>query len=106
MRRRKQQASRENQQPLVFPGEPLEALPVVSAEWPRPNSTPMLLPTLPPDEVTSADPLDPTTVAQKMRWFRNIKRQPFDSGNLSLDYSLQLYEGIKAFCASEGCDSR
>jgi hypothetical protein len=56
--------------------------------------------------VNSTDPLDPTAVSQKMRWFRNIKRQPFDAGNLSLDYSLQLYEGIKAFCESEGCDSR
>lgn len=56
--------------------------------------------------VTSTDPLDPTTVTHKMRWFRNIKRLPFDTGNLSLDYSLQLYEGIKAFCDSEGCDSR
>lgn len=78
----------------------------MTAEWPRPNSTAMFVSTLPFSEVTSTDPLDPTTVSHKMRWFRNIKRQPFDAGNLSLDYSLQLYEGIKAFCDSEGCDSR
>jgi hypothetical protein len=41
-----------------------------------------------------------------MRWFRNIKRKPFDAESLSVDYSLQLLDGIKKFCDSEGCDSR
>jgi hypothetical protein len=78
----------------------------MTAEWPRPNSTTMFLTSLPFAEVTSTDPLDPSVVEQKMRWFRNIKRKPFDTGNLSLDYSLQLYEGMKNFCDSEGCDTR
>lgn len=34
----------------------------------------------------------------KMRWFRNIPAgTPFDSGQVSLDYSLQLSEGIERF---------
>jgi hypothetical protein len=78
----------------------------MTAEWPRPNSTTMFLTSLPFAEVTSTDPLDPSVVEQKMRWFRNIKRKSFDTGNLSLDYSLQLYEGMKNFCDSEGCDTR
>jgi hypothetical protein len=78
----------------------------MTAEWPRPNSTTMFLTSLPFAEVTSSDPLDASVVEQKMRWFRNIKRKPFDAGNLSLDYSLQLYEGMKNFCESEGCDTR
>jgi hypothetical protein len=42
----------------------------------------------------------------KMRWFKNIKRQPFDGGNVSLDYSLQLRDGIKEWCDAENCDQR
>jgi hypothetical protein len=39
----------------------------------------------------------------KMRWFRNVKAaRPFDSGEQSLDYSLQLQEGIKRFRDSRG----
>jgi hypothetical protein len=56
--------------------------------------------------VTSTAPLDPSVVQQKMKWFRNIKKKPFDTGSLSLDYSLQLHDGIKQFCDSEGCDGR
>jgi hypothetical protein len=41
-----------------------------------------------------------------MRWFRNIKRQPFDATSLSLDYSLQLQDGIEAWCAAENCNNR
>jgi hypothetical protein len=39
----------------------------------------------------------------KMRWFRNVKAaRPFDAGEQSLDYSLQLQEGIKRFRDSRG----
>ena len=78
----------------------------MTAEWPRPNSTPMIVTSLSFAEVTSTAPLDPSVVQQKMKWFRNIKRTPFDTGSLSLDYSLQLHDGIKQFCDSEGCDGR
>ncbi len=78
----------------------------MTAEWPRPNSTPMFVSTLSSSDVNSNDPLDPDVVAKKMRWFRNIKRQPFDAGNQSLDYSLQLHDGIENFCTSEGCNDR
>jgi hypothetical protein len=50
-------------------------------------------------EPTSAT-LPPTTIsdAAKMRWFRNIKAgQPFDTGQISLNYSLQLALGIENF---------
>jgi hypothetical protein len=37
----------------------------------------------------------------KMRWFRNLKYpEPFDKGQQSLNYSLQLSEGIRNFYAS------
>jgi hypothetical protein len=78
----------------------------MTAEWPRPSTTPMFLSTLSFADVTSNDPLDPAVVAKKMRWFRNIQRQPFDAGNQSLDYSLQLHDGIDNFCAAEGCNDR
>ncbi len=78
----------------------------MTAEWPRPTTTPMFISTLSFADVTSNDPLDPDVVAKKMRWFRNIKRQPFDAGNVSLDYSLQLHDGIDNFCAAEGCNDR
>jgi hypothetical protein len=78
----------------------------MTAEWPRPSSTPMFVSTLSASEVNSTDPLDPAVVAKKMRWFRNIQRQPFDTGNTSLDYSLQLHDGIANFCDSEGCNDR
>lgn len=45
-------------------------------------------------------PLPPSSAssATRMRWFRNIKAgDPFDAGQESLDYSLQLSEGIKRF---------
>jgi hypothetical protein len=32
-----------------------------------------------------------------MRWFKNIKRKPFDVCQISLDYSLQLRDGIESF---------
>jgi hypothetical protein len=39
----------------------------------------------------------------KMRWFRNVRAgRPFDSGEQSLDYSLQLQTGIQRFRASLG----
>jgi hypothetical protein len=59
-------------------------------------------------QVNSTAPLDPDVVATKMRWFKNIKRQPFDAGQQSLDYSLQLHDGIANFCAASplNCDSR
>jgi len=78
----------------------------MTAEWPRPSTTPMFLSTLSFADVNSNNPLDPDVVAKKMRWFRNIKRQPFDTGNQSLDYSLQLHDGIDNFCAAEGCNDR
>jgi hypothetical protein len=78
----------------------------MTAEWPRPSTTPMFISTLSFADVTSNDPLDPAVVAKKMRWFRNIQRQPFDAGNQSLDYSLQLHDGIDNFCAAEGCNDR
>jgi hypothetical protein len=77
----------------------------MTAEWPRPSSTPMFLSTLRPADVNSTEPLDPEAVTQKMKWFRNIKGKPFDTGSLSLDYSLQLFDGIAAWNAAEG-DSR
>src|SRR5262245_48095716 len=40
------------------------------------------------NQVTSNATLDPDVVTTKMRWFKNIKRQPFDAGQESLDYSL------------------
>jgi hypothetical protein len=41
------------------------------------------------------------TDAEKMRWFRNIRAgAPFDAGQESLDYSLQLAVGINNFFAS------
>jgi hypothetical protein len=53
-----------------------------------------------------SEALPPATVATKMRWFRNLRRQPFDAGGTSLDYSLQLQDGLDAWCAAEGCGSR
>ena len=60
------------------------------------------------NQVTSNATLDPDVVTQKMRWFKNIKRQPFDAGQESLDYSLQLHDGIENFCAANtsACNSR
>lgn len=41
--------------------------------------------------------------AEKLRWFRNVKAaQAFDAGEQSLDYSLQLQEGIRRFRDSRG----
>jgi len=59
-------------------------------------------------QVTSNATLDPDVVTQKMRWFKNIKRQPFDARQESLDYSLQLHDGIENFCAANtsACNSR
>jgi hypothetical protein len=76
-----------------------------TAEWPRTASTPMYMGTLTWSQVNSTDPFTPDDVAaitQKMRWFRNLKTQPFDSGNLSLDYSLQLFEGIQSWFNAVG----
>ena len=45
-------------------------------------------------------PLPPTNISDtaKMRWFRNIRAgTPFDAGQTSLDYSLQLAVGIENF---------
>jgi hypothetical protein len=45
-------------------------------------------------------PFPPTGASdtEKMRWFRNIRSgQPFDQGQISLDYSLQLAQGIENF---------
>jgi hypothetical protein len=40
--------------------------------------------------------------AEKMRWFRNIKSgHPFDAGQISLDYSLQLSIGIRRLLGDE-----
>jgi hypothetical protein len=75
----------------------------MTAEWTRPS--PMFVSTLGPAQVNGPDPLDPDVVANKMRWFKNIKRKPFDAGQVSLDYSLQLYDGIKNWFDAEG-DSR
>ena len=67
----------------------------------------MVITTLPWSAVNNlATTLPPEAVTQKMRWFRNIKRQPFDSGSLSLDYSLQLQDGLEAWCEAESCNSR
>ena len=45
--------------------------------------------------------------AVKMRWFRNLAAgQPFDEGQMSLDYSLQLKEGIENFMESRRPPSR
>jgi len=77
----------------------------MTAQWK--NSSQMVVTSLPWSAVNNPSTvLDPDAVTQKMRWFRNIKRQPFDTGNLSLDYSLQLQDGIEAWCESEGCNNR
>jgi hypothetical protein len=52
------------------------------------------------NQVTSNAALNPDVVTQKMRWFKNIKRQPFDAGQESLDYSLQPHDGIENLCVA------
>jgi len=55
----------------------------------------------------AAFPSASMTEAQRMRFFRNIKAgDPFDAGQQSLDYSLQLSVGIKNFFASRGAPIR
>lgn len=45
--------------------------------------------------------------SEKMRWFRNILAgQPFDAGQVSLDYSLQLSAGIERFRESRQAPER
>jgi hypothetical protein len=57
-------------------------------------------------QIESRSPMVPpasVTVDARMRWFRNVRAgRPFDSGERSLDYSLQLQEGIKRFRDSRG----
>jgi hypothetical protein len=49
-------------------------------------------------EISGPLPSATATDQVKMRWFRNIKAgNPFDRGQISLDYSLQLSAGIKRF---------
>jgi hypothetical protein len=73
----------------------------------NPTVSPMLMNTLPWGDVKDpSKDLDPDAVTQKMRWFRNIKRQAFDSGSISLDYSLQLQDGLDAWCQATHCNSR
>jgi hypothetical protein len=78
----------------------------MTAAWRRTSS--MVNNSLSFSQVTSNATLDPDVVTQKMRWFKNIKRQPFDAGQESLDYSLQLHDGIENFCAANtsACNSR
>ena len=78
----------------------------MTVAWRR--TSPMFNNALTPAQVNSNATLDPDVVAQKMRWFKNIKRQPFDTGQESLDYSLQLHDGIENFCAANtsACNSR
>jgi hypothetical protein len=78
----------------------------MTAAWRRTSS--MVNNALTFAQVTSNATLDPDVVAQKMRWFKNIKRQPFDAGQASLDYSLQLHDGIENFCDANAsaCNSR
>lgn len=77
----------------------------VTAQWPK--SSQMVNTSLPWSTVNNPSaPLPADAVAQKMRWFLNIGRRPFDAGSLSLDYSLQLQDGIEAWCAAVGCDHR
>jgi hypothetical protein len=50
------------------------------------------------EPVSGALPGASLSNAQKMRWFRNIQAgSPFDAGQVSLDYSLQLSVGIERF---------
>lgn len=72
----------------------------MTAEWPRPSD--MVDPALSFSDVTGSDPLEPEVVAKKMRWFRNIKNQPFDAGSTPLDYSLQLFQGISNWFKAVG----
>ena len=73
----------------------------------NPKRSEMLSSVLPFRTVSNpAVALDPTIVAMKMRFFRNIKRQSFDPNATSLDYSLQLRDGILNWCGSSGCDTR
>ena len=52
-------------------------------------------------------PAASATDAQKMRWFRNVPAgQPFDSGQVSLDYSLQLAVGLRNFFDSRQAPDR
>jgi len=72
-----------------------------------PKAAAMFVSTLPASDVNDhSEVLDADTVAQKMLFFRNIKRRPFNDGRLSLDYSLQLSDGLKAWCDATNCDSR
>jgi hypothetical protein len=73
----------------------------------NPASSPMFVNTLGWAEVSDLSAaLDPDAVTQKMRYFRNIKRKPFDPTGLSLDYSLQLQDGLDAWCQATSCNSR
>jgi hypothetical protein len=77
----------------------------MTAQWP--NTSPMFSSALPWRTVTDPDAeLDPDVVTAKMRWFKNIKRKPFDTGNLSLDYSLQLRDGLEEWCDATNCNQR
>jgi len=60
-------------------------------------SDPDFQPVVPPTQINGR----PITDAQIMRWFRNIQSgESFDPGRTSLDYSLQLSEGIRRFRAA------
>ena len=49
-------------------------------------------------EPTQMLPRSSASDETKMRWFRNLPAgEPFDAGQISLDYSLQLKEGIEKF---------
>ena len=62
-----------------------------------PKAAAMFVSTLPASDVNDhSEVLDADTVAQKMLFFRNIKRRPFNDGRLSLDYSLQLSDGQRS----------
>lgn len=57
-------------------------------------SDPNFQPSVPPTQING----QPITDAQRMRWFRNIRSgHSFDPERTSLDYSLQLSEGIRRF---------
>ena len=73
----------------------------------NPTASPMLMSTLPWSDVKDPSvPLPADAVTQKMRWFQNNRRRPFDSTSLSLDYSLQLQDGLDEWCQATHCNSR
>lgn len=77
----------------------------MTAQWP--NTSLMFSNAVPWSDVNDPnEPISAAAITAKMRYFRNIRRTPFDVGSVSLDYSLQLQDGIEAWCTAVDCNSR